>query len=70
MTIQLVDYGTLDTVFRCVECHEEWFFNYASTLTSDDFLDEDSYTYDDFIHDCLDEIRFEHGCCHNQGSPQ
>jgi len=57
--IYLSDDGTLDTVLACSDCREEFRFNYDPDIELDDTL---TWTYDDFVLDCIAEIKDEHEC--------
>lgn len=57
MAIKLGDDGTLDTVLYCDKCGDEFRFNFAN----DTFDIEDTEPdYDDFIEDCIAEVKEEH----------
>ena len=59
--IVLVDDGTLDTVLRCVECNEEFRFNFQSAHEGiEGELPERAY--DDWVKQMIRETRHEHEC--------
>lgn len=61
--ISLVDDGTLDTVFRCGKCGEEFRFNFQWSEGGIDGDDEGEY--ESFRFDCLHELQEEHVCEEN-----
>ena len=61
--IQLVDDGTMDTVFRCAECLEEMRFTFDPTNCGECSDDNDECDHDDdFLYDCLRECADDHEC--------
>jgi hypothetical protein len=60
--IILSDDGTLDTVLTCTECGDEFRFNYVSAYNDDPNAEDEDYTYDDFIDDCIADVTDEHDC--------
>lgn len=60
--IKLGDDGTLDTVFFCDACKEEFRFNFQSTDPDPDIDTEDEDAYESFKLDCLRELQDTHEC--------
>ena len=52
---QLADDGTLDTVILDTHTDQEHRFNFQAL----DLDDDDDYTYDRFIKDCIEELEAE-----------
>lgn len=61
--IRLGDDGTMDTVFYCAGCSEEFRFTYmAENCTCEDDPAECEDCYDDFVYECLHELQEDHEC--------
>ncbi len=62
--IELIDDGSLDTVFRCGKCSEEFRFNFALSdlMDSDETEDDDGDAYERFRFECLKECQDDHEC--------
>ena len=63
--IVLADDGTLDTVLECLECGEQFRFNFASwadSLEGDKDDANDMEVYDVFVEVCIEDVESEHEC--------
>jgi hypothetical protein len=62
MAIQLIDEGTLDTVFECSECRKTFRRNFVESGFGEDLTLSDSEAYEAFTEYELREIESEHSC--------
>lgn len=54
----LIDDGTLDTVFECGLCHEEIRYNFEPV---------DGETYESFLEWCVEDFEQTHSCNDEEG---
>lgn len=62
--IVLADDGTLDTVIQCLDCGEQFRFNFSPEDCGpcNDIDAAECTHYDEFVADCISEIESEHEC--------
>ena len=72
MGMELIDDGTLDTVIRCMDCGEEFRFNYAIGMEDHDGSDGvagSDADYEAFVASCFDDVLAEHECSTDDDEP-